>query len=136
MSRILGIDYGLKRCGLAVTDPMQLIVSGLDTLPTTDLKDFVLSYNTTENLHKIILGRPVHKDGTDTYLMLEIEKFAEWVQNILPSVQIDFVDERNTSAAAKAAIFESGVKKKERRNKSLVDKVSAIIILQRYLGHY
>ncbi|MBK9108977.1 MAG: Holliday junction resolvase RuvX [Saprospiraceae bacterium] len=136
MSRILGIDYGIKRCGLAVTDPMQLIVSGLDTIFTNDLKDFVLAYNTTENLHKIVLGKPVHKDGTDTFLMLEIEKFSEWVLQMLPNVQIDFVDERNTSVAAKAAILESGVKKKDRRNKALVDKVSAVIILQRYLGHY
>lgn len=136
MSRILGIDYGLKRSGLAVTDPLQLIVNGLDTVLTSDLKEFILSYHLSEPLQKIVLGSPAHKDGTATFLKEEIDELAAWIHQNLPDVKVDYVDERNTSVAAKAAILDSGVKKKDRKNKSLVDKISAVIILQRYLGHF
>lgn len=134
MARIMCIDYGRKRCGVAVTDPLQIIATSLDTLPTTEIFDFVMKYASEEEVEKIILGYPTHSDGTETSLMNDIQAFCNRISKKV-EIPIDFQDESFTSAEAKEAIFLSGTKKKQRRNKALLDKVSAVIILQRYLGH-
>jgi len=135
MARILSIDYGKKKCGLATTDPLQIIVTGLDTVPTAELWDYLVQYMTDELVEAIILGKPSHADGTDTYLVKDIEAFAQKVNAKYSDVKIDYQDESFTSLQAKQIIFESGAKKKKRRDKNLIDKVSAVLILQKYLKH-
>lgn len=135
MARILGIDYGLKRCGIAVTDPFQIIVNALDTVETKDLESFLSKYFETEHVEKIVFGHPVHKDGNDTYLVKNIQDFCKKIQNKWPEKIIDFQDESFTSVMAKDAIMMSGAKKKKRQDKALVDRISAVFILQKYLKH-
>lgn len=135
MARILGIDYGLKRCGIAVTDPFQIIVNALDTVETKNLESFLSKYFETEQVEKIVFGHPVHKDGNDTYLVKNIQDFCKKLQNKWPEKIIDFQDESFTSVMAKDAIMMSGAKKKKRQDKALVDRISAVFILQKYLKH-
>lgn len=135
MTRILGIDYGKKRCGLATTDPLQIIVTAVATIATEDIVDYLSNYCKREDVELIVIGRPQHKDGTDTYLVPEIEKFIKIFQKSFPTIPFEFADESFTSIEAKEIILMSGVKKSKRRDKSLVDRVSAVLILQRYLGH-
>jgi putative Holliday junction resolvase len=135
LARILGIDYGLKRCGIAVTDPFQIIVNALDTVETKNLELFLSKYFETEHVEKIVFGHPVHKDGNDTYLVKNIQDFCKKIQNKWPEKIIDFQDESFTSVMAKDAIMMSGAKKKKRQDKALVDRISAVFILQKYLKH-
>jgi len=135
MARIIGIDYGKKKTGLSTTDPLQIIVTALDTVPTSDLIPYLVNYATTEAVEKIVIGRPTHKDGTDTYLVQDIVVFRDKLQKLLPDMIFDFADEMHTSSQAKAIIFQSGVRKSKRRDKQLIDKVSAVLILQKYLRH-
>lgn len=135
MARILGIDYGGKRTGIAVTDSMQIIVSALTTVETKDLITFLSDYTAKEKVEKIVVGLPTHKDGNYTYLKKDIDLFTSNFTKIRPEIEIDFYDESFTSAEAKSIIFQSGIKKKKRQDKSLVDKVSAVLILQKYLQH-
>ncbi len=135
MARILCIDYGIKRCGLAATDPLQIIVSGLDTVPTEKIFSFLENYMLKENVEKIVIGLPVHKDGNFTYLKADIDKFAGEFSKKWLDIAIDFADEQFSSSHAKKIIFDIGVSKKMRQDKALVDKISAVIILQRYLKH-
>jgi len=135
MARILGIDYGGKRTGLSVTDPLQIIVSALDTVATENLHDYLKKYLAQEEVEKIVFGKPTHSDGTETALMKKINEFVKKLRIEFPLLSIDFIDESFTSVMAKEIIFQSGVKKSKRRDKSLVDRVSAVIILQKYLGH-
>jgi len=136
VSRILSIDYGTKKTGIAVTDPLQIIVGGLDTLPTTELMDFLVNYVDKEDVSKIVIGYPYHPDGNPSQLAPVIEKLAERIGKKFPKIEIVFQDESFTSKQAKEIILQSGHKKKKRRDKTLVDKVSAILILQDYLKHY
>ena len=135
MARILGIDYGGKRTGIAVTDSMQIIVSALTTVETKDLITFLSDYTAKEKVEKMVVGLPIHKDGNYTYLKKDIDLFTSNFTKIRPEIEIDFYDESFTSAEAKSIIFQSGIKKKKRQDKSLVDKVSAVLILQKYLQH-
>lgn len=135
MGRILSIDYGAKRTGLAVTDPLNIIVSGLDTVETKNLQDFLKSYLTRETVTKIVIGLPTHKDGNFTSLKPKIDELELFISNNYNTIEIDFYDESYTSMEAKIIILQSGVKKSKRRDKSLVDKISAVLILQKYLGH-
>ena len=135
MARILGIDYGKKRTGIAVTDPLQIIVSGLDTVETKQLIPYLKEYIQSEEVEKIVFGLPTHADGNYTYLKEDIDKTTAEVQKLFPQLSVQFQDEYLTSVEAKRAILQSGAKKKKRRDKQLVDKVSAILILQRFLGH-
>ena len=135
MARILGIDYGKKRTGIAVTDPLQIIVSGLDTVETKQLIPYLKEYIQSEEVDKIVFGLPTHADGNYTYLKEDIDKTTAEVQKLFPQLSVQFQDEYLTSVEAKRAILQSGAKKKKRRDKQLVDKVSAILILQRFLGH-
>ena len=135
MARILSIDYGTKKCGLAATDPLQIIVNGLTTIGTPDLEAFLEAYIRKEEVIKIVLGLPHHPDGNPSQLAPTIQKLALRLGNLFPGIEIVVHDESYTSKHAKQIILKSGLSKKKRRDKSLVDKVSAVLILQDYLQH-
>lgn len=134
MKRIVAIDYGGKRCGIAATDPMQILVSPVETVDTDELMDFLLMYSKQEPIEKVVIGLPTHKDGTLTYLYEPIKELKEKIEKTL-GIEVDYEDESYTSTEAKDIILKMGIKKKKRRDKTLVDKISAVLILQRYLGH-
>lgn len=133
MARILAIDYGIKRTGLAVTDPLQIIANGLDTLPTERVLDFLQQYLSTETVETIVVGEPLHLDGNPAQIAPQVQAFVAKLQELFPTLPVVMQDERFTSADAKKIILQSGIKKKKRQDKSLVDKVSAVLILQEYL---
>lgn len=133
MSRILAIDYGLKRTGVAVTDPGKIIASGLDTVETKNLFSFLKEYVNNEDVECIVFGMPTREDGSDSEPVPYIKKAMKRCEKLFPDINVDTEDERYTSQMAFQAIIDGGVKKKKRRNKSLIDKVSATIILQNYL---
>lgn len=135
MARIVSIDYGTKRCGLAATDPLQIAVNGLTTINTPNLLDFVLAYCRDNEVEKIVLGLPLFADGGFTELSLQVKEFESKLIKLLPSVKIDTYNERGSSKEAFDLILKSGIKRKKRRNKALLDQMSAVIILQKYLGH-
>ena len=136
MARIIGIDYGTKRVGVAVTDTLQIIVNGLDTVPTSDIFDFLKKYMEEEEVECIVVGEPMHKDGNPAQIAHLVVGFIRKLKKLFPEIKVDTQDERFTSKDAKAIILQSGIKKKKRRNdKELVDKISAVLILQDYLGH-
>ncbi len=135
MSRIMSIDYGMKKCGLAVTDPMQIIVSPLRTVKTSSLISFLKIYFVEEEVEKIVFGYPTHKDGNPTYVVELIEEFKTKLRKVAPKIEFDFQNENFTSLQAKEIILKSGLTKKQRQDKSRVDKISAVLILQRYLKH-
>lgn len=135
MPRILSIDYGKKRTGLAVTDPLQLIANGLTTVETKDLLDFLLKYVKEEEVEQIVIGKPMRPNGQPSENLARVEAFVNRWRKVSPSIPIVFYDERFTSVLAHRAIIDGGVKKKARReNKGLVDEVSATIILQDYMN--
>ncbi|WP_321330922.1 Holliday junction resolvase RuvX [uncultured Bacteroides sp.] len=133
MSRILAIDYGRKRTGIAVTDTMQIIAGGLTTVATHELLDFLLKYVRTESVERIIVGLPRQMDNELSESMKYIEPFVRNLKKSLPDVNVEYVDERFTSVLAHRTMLEAGLKKKARQNKALVDEISATIILQTYL---
>lgn len=133
MGRILALDYGTKRTGIAVSDPLRIIAGGLDTVPTHTLMDFLKRYVAENGVDVIVLGRPTQMDGSPSESMRHIEPFAKKLAKEFPQVRIEWFDERFTSVLAQRAIIESGVPKMKRRDKSLTDKVSATIILQGYM---
>lgn len=136
MARIIGIDYGTKRVGIAVTDSLQIIVNGLDTVPTAEIFDFLKKYMEEEEVECIVVGEPMHKDGNPAQIAHLVVGFIRKLKKLFPEIKVDTQDERFTSKDAKAIILQSGIKKKKRRNdKDLVDKISAVLILQDYLGH-
>jgi putative Holliday junction resolvase len=134
----MSIDYGRKRTGIAVTDPMQLIANGLTTVPTHDLLDFICSYLTKESVERIIVGLPKQLNNEYSENMQRIEQFVGSLKKRIPHISVEYADERFTSVLAHRAMLEGGVKKKDRQNKALVDEISATIILQTYLEskHY
>lgn len=136
MARILCIDYGRKRCGLAVTDPLQLIVNQLDSVKTEEILNYIVQYCKVEAVEKIVFGMPFHTDGNDTLISEEIRNLASKLQLEIPNLLTDFQEEAFSSVKAKMTILKSGVPQKKRRDKELVDRVSAVIILQEYLGHF
>ena len=133
MGRILAIDYGKKRIGLAVTDPLQIIATGLDTIATVDLLDYLKKYLEKEQVEKFVIGLPKQMSGAESESMKYIRPFVGQLQKAFPEKEIVYVDERFTSVLAQKAMLDGGLKKKDRRNKALVDKISATIILQSYL---
>ena len=132
MGRILAIDFGTKRTGIAVTDELQLIASGLTTVNTPDLLDFLKRYFSEENVELILLGEPKRMNNEASHVETEILKFRESLEKIT-SIPIKRVDERFTSKMAAQTMLDSGLKKKQRKNKALLDEISATIILQTYL---
>lgn len=134
MPRILAIDYGKKRIGLAVTDPLKMIANGLDTVATHTIFNYLESYFEKEEVDTIVIGAALQMSGEESETMEQIHPFKRRLEKLYPDKKIIFVDERFTSVLAQKAIIEGGIKKQERRhNKGLVDKVSATIILQSYL---
>lgn len=133
MSRILAIDYGKKRTGIAVTDLLQIIANGLTTVPTTELMDFILNYVVKEPVERIVVGYPKQMNNEDSENMKRITPFVNQLRKKLPHIPVELVDERFTSVLAHQAMLDGGLKKKARQNKALVDEISATIILQSYL---
>lgn len=133
MGRILAIDYGKKRVGIAVTDPLQIIASGLTTVYSHELHAFLKDYLAKESVERIIIGLPKQMDNTPSESMKYIEPFVRSLQKKYPTIPMEYVDERFTSVLAHRAMLEGGLKKKDRQNKALVDEISATIILQSYL---
>jgi putative Holliday junction resolvase len=135
MPRILGIDYGIKKCGIAVSDPLQIIVSPLKTVKTSSMMSFLKIYLSEEEVEKVVFGLPTHADGNPTYLVAEIESFAKKLLETYPELVLAYQNENYTSAQAQQIILTSGLTKKQRQDKSRLDKISAVLILQRYLKH-
>lgn len=133
MSRIVAIDYGKKRTGIAVSDMLQLIANGLTTVPTHELFDFLMDYVKREPVERIIVGLPKQMNYQPSENMKRITPFVNRLQKALPNMPIEFVDERFTSVLAHQAMLYGGLKKKDRQNKALIDEISATIILQSYL---
>ena len=133
MPRIIAIDYGLKRTGLAITDPLQIIATGLTTIESKQLIPFLKDYFSKEQVELIIIGEPKNWDDRDTHATPLVEKCIQDLQKNFPSIPIQRVDERYTSKMAKNAMLEMGLKKAKRRNKALVDEIAATIMLQEYM---
>ena len=131
--RILSIDYGKKRTGIAVTDPLQIIAGGLATVSTSELYDFLVGYISREPVERIVIGEPRQADGTPSENFARVEQFVNRWRKSQPSVPIEFYDERFTSVLAHRAMIDGGLKKKDRQNKALVDEISATILLQDFL---
>jgi putative Holliday junction resolvase len=133
MGRILAIDYGTKRTGIAVTDEMQIIASGLTTVSTEDLLSFLDNYFENESVELVLVGEPKQKDGTHSAVEENIRVFLGSFAKKFPNMEVVRVDERYSSKQAFQSMIDSGMKKKKRRDKALLDEISATIILQEYL---
>mgnify|MGYP003625455729 CR=1 FL=1 len=134
MARILALDYGTKRTGVAVTDELQLIASGLTTVETGKLLPFLKEYFTNETVDLVIVGEPKQKDGNHSNVEEHIQKFILKFEQRFPEMKLERMDERFTSKMAFQTMIDSGLNKKQRQNKALVDEISATIILQDYLN--
>jgi putative holliday junction resolvase len=134
MPRLLSIDYGAKRTGIAVTDPLQIIASALDTIPTEKVIDFLKNYSQTEEIEAFVVGMPINLDGSDTDGTAYVKRFIEELKVSFPLIPIHLHDERFTSKMAVSAMIAGGMKKKDRQNKGNIDKISATIILQSYMN--
>ena len=133
MGRILAIDYGMKRTGLAITDPLRIIATALETVETTSLLEYLKKYFQKEEIEKVIIGLPKRLNNTDSEIAPAVRKFMATFQIMFPDKIIQTVDERFTSTMAQKAMIEGGMKKKDRRVKGNVDKISAVLILQSYM---
>jgi putative Holliday junction resolvase len=134
MARIMAIDYGLKRTGLAVTDPFQIIATGLTTVESPKLIPFLKDYFKREVVELIVIGEPKNWDDTDTHATPLVRQIMVRLQKEFPAIPLVPVDERYTSKMASRAMIDMGMKKKQRRNKAMVDEIAATILLQEYLG--
>ena len=133
LARIIAIDYGTKRTGLAVTDPLQIIANGLDTVATKDLEEYLRQYLNQEEVETIVVGEPLYPDGNPAQIHHLVVGFVRRLKKLFPDIEVVTHDESYTSEEAKQIILQSGAKRKKRRDKGLVDKVSAVLILQDYL---
>ncbi|MES2382675.1 MAG: Holliday junction resolvase RuvX [Bacteroidota bacterium] len=134
MPRILAIDYGTKRVGLAVTDPMQIIANTLATVHSKDVIQYLKDYTAKEEVTCFVVGKPTRLNGDDTDATPHIEKFISLLAKTFPQIKIERADERFTSVIARRSLVEMGLKKKDRENKQNVDQVSAVLILQTYMS--
>ncbi len=135
MGRILAIDYGRKKSGIAVSDPLQIIANGLTTIPTHKLFDFLVDYIKMEKVDEIVIGYPTQSTGEESESMKYIKPFVNRFKKKFPDMSLKWVDERYTSKMAFQTMIDAGLKKMARRDKELVDKISATIILQSYMEH-
>lgn len=133
MGRIIGIDYGRKRTGIAVTDPLKIIANGLTTIPSHTVVDFLQKYISTENVEKIIVGLPKQLNGELSESMQYITPFLNRLKKVIPNIPVEMYDERFTSTLAHKAMLDGGMKKKDRQKKEKVDTIAAAIILNDYL---
>lgn len=133
MARILSIDYGKKRTGLAVTDPLQIIAGGLATVSTSELFDYLQQYVARETVERIVIGEPRQPNGQPSENLTRVQQFVNRWRKQRPDIPIEYYDERFTSVLAHQAMLDAGLKKKTRQDKALVDEISATIILEDYL---
>ena len=133
MARILSIDYGKKRTGLAVTDPLQIIAGGLATVATSELFDYLKAYIAREQVEMIVIGEPRQPNGEPSENLARVQHFVNRWRKAVPEVPIQYYDERFTSVLAHQAMLDGGLKKKARQNKGLVDEISATIILEDFM---
>lgn len=133
MARLLSIDYGKKRTGIAVSDPLQIIANGLTTVETSKLLDFIEDYISKEEVERIIVGLPKQMNNEPSENMKRVKPFVNRLRKLYPNILIEYYDERFTSKLAHQAMIQGGLKKKDRQNKELVDEISATIILQGYM---
>ena len=133
MARILSIDYGKKRTGLAVTDPLQLIAGGLATVSTSELFEYLKAYVEREQVERIVIGEPRQPNGQPSENLPRVQQFVNHWRKAMPQIPIELYDERFTSVLAHQAMIDGGLKKKARQDKALVDEISATIILQDYM---
>lgn len=133
MARILSIDYGKKRTGLAVTDPLQIIAGGLATVPTSGLFDFLRDYVSREQVERIVIGKPMQTNGQPSENLVRVQQFVNRWCKAMPAIPIEYYDERFTSVLAHRAMLDGGLGRKARQDKALVDEISATIILQDYM---
>ena len=134
MARILSVDYGKKRCGLAVTDPLKIIPGGLATVPTSELINFLKDYTSREEVELFVVGEPIQPNGKPSENLPRVKAVVEQLKIALPQIPVEFYDERFTSVLAHKAMLDGGLKKKARQDKALVDEISATIILQDYMN--
>lgn len=133
MGRVLSIDYGVRRTGLAVTDPLQIIAGGLATVPTPQLMDYIKQYVAREQVERFVMGFPKQTNGRDSENLPRVMAFADRLKKQFPQIPLDMWDERYTSVLAHQTMLEGGLGKMARRNKALVDEISAVIILQGWM---
>lgn len=133
MGRIVAIDYGAKRCGVAATDPLQIIAGAIATIDTKQILAYLRDYLSKEQVDVLVVGKPMRLDGSDTHSTAAAEKFVTSLRQLFPAQQVEQVDERFTSAIAQRSLLEMGLKKKDRQKKEHIDQVSAALILQTYL---
>jgi putative Holliday junction resolvase len=134
MARILCIDYGLRRTGIAVTDPMQIIATGLATVYTNKLTVFLKDYCAKEEVSIFLVGEPLGLDDQPTHATEPVRKFIAWLKRHFPQVPVETIDERFTSKMASRAMLEMGMKKKDRRRKGAIDEIAATMMLQEWMG--
>ncbi len=134
MARIICIDYGLKRTGIAVTDPLKIIASALTTVETPQLFNFLKNYFKNEAVELILIGEPKNLDDTDTHATPLVRKAIERLKKEFPAIPVQTVDERYSSKMASRAMIDMGMKKKQRQDKSMIDQIAATIMLQEYMG--
>ncbi len=133
MARILSIDYGRKRTGLAVTDPLQIIAGGLATVATSELFEWLQAYIAKEPVERIVIGEPRQPNGQPSENLARVQQFVNRWRKAMPNIPIEYYDERFTSVLAHQAMIDGGLHKKARQNKGLVDEISATIILEDYM---
>ena len=133
MARIMAIDYGRKRTGIAVTDSLQMIANGLTTVPSGELVKFIQNYMAKEPVELIVVGQPKQMNNEPSENMRYVQAFVTHLKRTLPQIPVEYYDERFTSVMAHQAMLEGGLRKKKRQEKSLVDEISAVIIFQAYL---
>ena len=133
MTRLLALDYGTRRVGIAVTDELQLIASGLCTIRTHDCMDFLIEYLSKESVSTIVMGMPKNLRNQNTDATPYVKGFAKQIRKQFPEMKVELIDERFTSKIAFQSMIDSGLKKKARQDKALIDEVSATLILQSYL---
>jgi len=133
VARILSIDYGKKRTGLAVTDPLQLIAGGLATVSTSELFDYLCRYVEREPVERLVIGEPRQPNGQPSENLVRVQQFVNRWRKAMPQIPIEYYDERFTSVLAHQAMLEGGLRRKARQDKALVDEISATIILQDYM---
>ena len=134
MARIIAIDYGKKRTGIAVTDPLQIIATALDTVDSDELIGYLKKYIQKEPVEKVLVGYPLNMDNTPTHATPLVEKFILKFGNVFPNLPVEKIDERMTSKMASKEISGMGLKKSDREKKELIDAVSAVMMLQEYLA--
>lgn len=133
MGRIMAIDYGRKRTGLAVTDPMQIIANGLGTIPSSEAVAFLKKYVSQEKVERFVVGQPKQLNNEPSENMQYVAAFVSHLRKVIPEIPIEYMDERFTSVMAHQAMIDGGLKKKKRQDKALVDEISAVLILQGYM---